>query len=329
MSQANKSSYRKMFSLLSNDEDLFEFEIIHRIKEDYDRFHKHDFVALEKLFLKDEICCPACGSTSHIGHGKDKNGVQRYKCKDCGKTFNIAADSLFFSSKVNIQAWFVFLECLLSGSSTAEACITAKISTVTGSKWIKKIFMALKEYQENVVLGKEVYIDETFVHVDKSATYYHEKSDDKGTVKRKPRGISRNQICILVATDKDKSFAEIVSHGRPPRLKNYQICIKHIQPESHLIGDEDTSLTYTAKEMNLTRTQIKSGTQEAFDTLEPVDQLCARLKFFIDKHRGFKKEVLQDYLNLFIYIDNETKSQKDLYKVTVKLLKMMFEYRKR
>ena len=28
------------FSLLPNDEDLFEFEIINRIKEDYDLFHK-------------------------------------------------------------------------------------------------------------------------------------------------------------------------------------------------------------------------------------------------------------------------------------------------
>ena len=225
MSQTNKTSYRKMFSLLSNDEDLFEFEIIHRIKEDYDRFHKHDFIALEKLFLNNEICCPACGSTSHIGHGKDKNGVQRYKCKDCGKTYNIVTNSLFFSSKVNIQAWFAFLECLLSGASTAEACIAAKISPVTGSKWVRKIFIVLKDYQANILLDQEIYIDETFVHVDSSQIYYHEEIGTRKKVKKKPRGISRNQICILIATDKEKSFAEIVGLGRPPRLKNYHICI--------------------------------------------------------------------------------------------------------
>ena len=49
---------------------------------------------------------------------------------------------------------------------------------------------------------------------------------------------------------------------------------------------------------------------------------------FIDKHRGLKKELLQDYLNLFIFIDNEKKTDGDLYKVTIKLLKLMCEQAK-
>ena len=72
----------------------------------------------------------------------------------------------------------------------------------------------------------------------------------------------------------------------------------------------------------------KSNTYEAYENLEPIDQLCARFKFFIDKHRGFKKKFLADYINLFIFIDNEKKIEKDLYKTTLKLLKMMFEYNK-
>ena len=75
--------------------------------------------------------------------------------------------------------------------------------------------------------------------------------------------------------------------------------------------------------MNLTRTMYKSNTELAYDKLEPVDQLCNRLKFFINKHRGFKKERLQDYINLFIFIDNEKQINNDLYLVTNKLFKMM------
>ena len=328
MSQTNKSSYRKIFLSLNNTSDSFEEEILSRIKSDYDRFHKHDFIAFEKLFNKDNIKCPKCNSNNYIGHGLDKNGTKRYKCKDCGSTFNIAKNSLFFSSKINIEAWFVFLECLLSGSSTLEACINAKISTVTGSKWLKKIFITLKDYQKDILIGNNVYIDETYIHVDESQMYHLEETGKVKKVNKLPRGISRNMICILVATDTEKSFCEIVGTGRPSRIKNCEICSKHIIPNSHLIGDEDNSLVYAATQLNLTRTQYKSNTQEAYDNLEPVDQLCARLKFFIDKHRGFKKNVLQDYLNLFVYIDNETNKEKDLYKVTTKLLKMMFLYRK-
>ena len=149
------------------------------------------------------------------------------------------------------------------------------------------------------------------------------KKQEKLEKQKNTRGISRNKICILVATDKTKSFAEVACNGRPQRLKNYNICKKNIQEGSQLIGDLDTSLTYTAKEMNLTRTMYKSNTELAYDKLEPVDQLCNRLKFFINKHRGFKKERLQDYINLFIFIDNEKQINNDLYLVTNKLFKMM------
>ena len=86
--------------------------------------------------------------------------------------------------------------------------------------------------------------------------------------------------------------------------------------------------TYTAKEMNLDRTMIKSNTYEAYETLAPIDQLCNRFKFFIDKHRGFKKDILQDYINLFIFIDNEMHNENDLYLVTIKLLKLILECKK-
>ena len=320
-----------MFSLLSVDEDIFEVEIIKRIKADYERFHENDFIAFEKMLSSDNnnITCPKCGSFLCLKHGKDKNGTQRYKCKECGKTFNLVKGTLFFSSKVNIQAWFAFLESLLSGSSISEACIAAKISKVTGSRWMKKIFTALQDYQNSLVLGKTIYIDETFVHVDESDIFYLDEIGQTKKVRKQPRGISRNKICILVGTDGMNSFAEIVCLGRPQRMKNYAICKKHILPHSHIIGDEDNSMTYTANNLNLERTQVKAYTQEAFDVLKPVDQLCGRLKFFLDKHRGFKKDVLQDFLNLFVYIDNETINEKDLYKVTVKLLKMMFSYQKK
>lgn len=33
-------------------------------------------------------CCPLCGSISYKRYGYTKKGIQRYLCKDCGKTFS-------------------------------------------------------------------------------------------------------------------------------------------------------------------------------------------------------------------------------------------------
>lgn len=32
--------------------------------------------------------CPHCQSTVSTGNGKDRHGLQRYKCKNCGRSFN-------------------------------------------------------------------------------------------------------------------------------------------------------------------------------------------------------------------------------------------------
>lgn len=325
MCQTKNSSYKQLFSLLELSEDFFEYKIIERIHEEYVQNHLNDFLLIEKLIeqLEKEKVCPNCKSTNYKSNGKHKNGTQRYLCKNCGKSFNNASDTFLFSSKVNINAWLSFLECLLSGTSVRNACITAKISTVTGTKWMKKIFEVLKKYQDDIILDDTIYIDETYVNEDKSKIFHFEEIGKIKKVKKLPRGISRNKICILVATDKENSFAEIVCNGRPQRIKNYNICLKHIMRESHIIGDEDNSLTYTAKNLDLTRTMYKSNTELAYEKLEPVDQLCNRLKFFLNKHRGFKKDLLQDYLNLFIFIDNEKNKNNDLHLVTLKLLRML------
>lgn len=314
-----------MFSLLEKSEDFYEVQILNRIKDDYDRFHKHDFVMFEKMMSKDSMKCSRCNSINFINYGKDKNGSKRYQCKDCNKTFNALSNTIFFSSKINIRAWFVFLESLLSGTSVRAACIVSKIFFVTGSKWLNKIFFSLKTYQNNIILDKNVYIDETYVHEDKSKIYYLDEIGKIKKIHKEPRGISRNKICILLATDGTQSFGEIVCHGRPQRQLNYSICKKHIQEKSNVWGDEDTSLTYTSNLMNWNRTQIKAYTEEAFEKLKPIDDLCNRFKFFINKHRGFKKELLQDYINLFMFIDNETYKEKDIYKITIELLQNMFK----
>ena len=322
------SSYKKLFSRFSTTNDKIEKDVIEKIKNDYEKYHKHDLKMFEDIFVMNEIVCPICNSKKIKVHGYDKNRIKRFKCNDCGKTFNRFTNSLFGSNKINLSAWFVFLECLLSGTSTSAACLAAKISLITGSRWLKRIFTVLKNYQNNIKLDSTAYIDETYIHVDSSKIEYKDEIGKIKKVLKEPRGISRNKICILIATDSKNSFAEIVGTGRPSRIKNYEICKRHLKSNSLMIGDMDTSLTYAASLLNIKRKQYKSNTKEAYKILEPIDQLCNRFKFFINKHRGFLKEELQDYINLFIFIENEKYKYADLYLVTKRLLELLFTYKK-
>ena len=133
------------------------------------------------------------------------------------------------------------------------------------------------------------HIDETDVHEDSSENYLLEDIGKIKKVRKQLRGISKQDLYF--SCDSCKCFDRI----------------------------------HTVNQMNLTRTMYKSNTETSYAKLEPINQFCARLKFFIDKHLGFKKGLVQDYLNLFILIDSEKKDDGDLFKITIQLLKMMCE----
>lgn len=46
-------------------------------------------------------CCPGCRSENVVKYGRQKNGVQRYKCKRCSKVFNVRFNTIFYRRRVD------------------------------------------------------------------------------------------------------------------------------------------------------------------------------------------------------------------------------------
>ncbi len=68
----------------------------------------------------------------------------------------------------------------------------------TGRYWLKKIFLVLKNIQDNILLKGTVYIDECFFSVI--------NKDIKKKDGKKLRGISQNKICVATGVDSSHSF---------------------------------------------------------------------------------------------------------------------------
>lgn len=87
-------------------------------------------------------CCPCCGSVLFIKYGFF-NGIQRYKCKDCNKTFSKTTDSLWYYSKKASNLWVAFIELFLQKRTLRNCAKELKISTVTAFYWRHKIMNLL------------------------------------------------------------------------------------------------------------------------------------------------------------------------------------------
>jgi transposase-like protein len=171
----------------------------------------------------------------------------------------------------------------------------------TSIYWLKKLFLTLEDTQNDIVLSGRVWLDETFYTVRSEDIVRKENGD-------KLRGLSRNQIRIGVATDKQNTVFFVEGTGKPSQKRTLEIFQNHIKPGSTLIHDEEAAHKKLVQELALKSIAYASkdlkGLSDKDNPLNPVNRAHAILKKFLTAHSGFIRSDLQDYLNLFAFVTN-------------------------
>ena len=304
---------------------LFSTENLDDPKKLYVKFLNEDYIEKHKLNISEFIglvqqkkSCPFCDSSNFKKNGKYKNGNQKYICKDCGKTFSDSTNTFFFSSKVNIRAWFAFVNSIVSNSTLDAACQNAKIARNTGFIRRKRIFLALQNYQNDIILDNKLSIDETYIKV--------EEKSRKKIVGGQGSGCYNNYSVCLGISNRGYIFAFVCKKNKINQKRANEIYLNHIKKGSTLIHDGEKTHMSIVKALNLEEKVIKStAPNDERAEMKYIDELCSAVKHFLEVHRGYRKADLQNYLNLYVYIHNERiRYKKCQSKVASKLLKVVF-----
>lgn len=104
----------------------------------------------------------------------------------------------------------------------------------TSKYWLEKLFLTIENTQNDVVLEGEVWLDETYY----SIIMRDRERDENGNLLR---GLSRNQICIGVATDKKHTVCIMEGYGKPSQKRSYEAFKSHIKSGSVLIHDKENT----------------------------------------------------------------------------------------
>lgn len=245
-------------------------------------------------------CCPYCDSDKFKKNGLTANGIQRYKCS-CGQTFVPTTHTIFDGHKIAISEWMEYCLNLFRYVSINADSWNNKNAFSTSQYWLKKLFITLNDYQKDIILSDTVWLDETYYPVISSQI---DRKED-GT---KYRGLSHNQICIGVATDKRNSVCFVEGVGKPSQKKCFETFSKHIAPGSTLIHDKESTHKKLISKLNLISQAYGSkdlkGLKNTDNPLYPVNYYHDRLKKFLNTHSGFNRDRLQDYLNLYTFVRN-------------------------
>jgi len=250
--------------------------------------------------------CPHCGGSRFVKNGKH-NGQQRYLCKGCGKTFSVATNSLTSYSKKDIATWHLYINCMMNKDTLRECAFKCGICLKTAFDWRHKILDALQQMASSVKLEGIVEADETFFRLSfkgnhkKSKNFVMPRKSYKRGIngnKIKKRGLSKEQVCVPSAVNRDGlSIAKISNLGKPSILDLRNVLDKRIEEDSVLVTDKNYSYKIFSELNHLDLVQIRAKKRcEGMFNIQHINNYHGRLKEFIRSRHGVATKYLNNYL---------------------------------
>ena len=122
------------------------------------------------------------------------------------------------------------------------------------------------------------------------------------------RGLSRNQFCALTATDGGTCVLRACGAGKPSAARAVAGYGEMIAKGSKTIHDGGKSHNALIEAMGLSSevrgTDEAKGLADSENPMEPVSEIHRCPSGFAGSHRGFSRDGLQDWLNLFYFYWN-------------------------
>jgi len=282
--------------------------------------------------ISSPLNCVHCKSDQIVGYGKNKTGVQRYKCKSCNRTFSATSGKVWYHMHKK-EKLTSYMHCLLSGYSIRESGTRVGISLATSFSWRHKLLTSFASVHSQEFSGI-VESDETyFLYSEKGKKDLDRPSRKRGNTANRD-GINDEHVAVIVTMDRKGNKAMKVSkRGRITTQDVLDQLKGKISKESIICTDGHPSYTGFAKREKLNHKQIiASKGQRVIEKhyhVQNVNSLDSRLKKFINTFNGVSTKYLQNYLNWFLALEkvkNNTQRLKSLHTLAFSSTLAWYEY---
>lgn len=262
---------------------------------------------------KDGYTCTHCRSKNVVRFGKYSVKVglkmverQRYRCKDCRKTFTDVTNTPLQNTHLP-HKWLDFIQCMIEGYSLRKASEIIEVHYVTLFYWRHKILSAIKQMDFEQFSGI-VEMDETyFLYSEKGKRKIDGRKSRKRGGASKYRGISKEQVCVLIARDRQKStLSRVIGQGRIVKSRLDKAIGSKLSASNVLCTDAWRAFKTYATEKGLEHYRFKSDGKERVRGLyhiQNVNNYHSRLKGWMDRFNGVATKYLDHYLSWFQFLD--------------------------
>jgi transposase-like protein len=240
--------------------------------------------------------CPRCGSMKSYRHGQ-ANGLQRYRCRSCGRTFNALSGTPL--ARLRLKAhWLDYLDRMLDSVSVRRCATELGVASTTTFRWRHR-FLARTRDDRPAQLGGIAEADEMYVLESHKGSRTLDRAPRKRGGKATKRGVSNEQVCVLVARDRDgRTIDAVVGKGAltPQRLHTHLQA--RLAPDVLLVTDGHAAYPAFARAAGISHEAVNASagvrTRGALH-IQNVNAYHSRMRCWLVGFRGVASRYLANY----------------------------------
>lgn len=270
------------------------------------------------------VYAPLCGCIHVVRNGHRKDGTQRYVCKDCGKSFVIATNSIVSGTRKDLSVWEQYIDCMMNGLSIRKTAVACGIHRNTAFLWRHKILDALQNMADDVTLDGIIEADETFFAISykgnhsKSKTFAMPRKAHKRGHSTHIRGLSQEKVCVPCAVNRNGlSISKITNTGRVSTRDLHHIYDGRIKTNSTLVTDKMNSYVRFTNANGIDLVQLKTGkAKKGIYNIQHINSYHSQLKRFMRGFNGVSTKYLNNYLvwnNLVNYAKESDMEKRNIF----------------
>jgi len=240
--------------------------------------------------------CHYCASPRLYRWGRS-SGLQRYRCRACGKTFTALSGSSLARLRLK-ERWLSYGQALVEGVSVRAAAARCGIDKSTSFRWRHRFLQTMAQHRPSAMQGI-AEADETFFRESfKGQRSLPRPAHHRGQPARQ-RGTGKEQIPVLVVRDR---------HGATANFRLAGTSALDIEPALSLLQMRDTvlcsdgaaSYRIATKHLSIAHRalNISAGVRVLAGVyhIQNVNACHARLKQWMARFQGGATKHLDNYL---------------------------------
>lgn len=241
--------------------------------------------------------CPHCGCEESVGRGQ-ADGLRRFRCKTCGKSFNALTGTPLARLRLK-ERWLDFGQSLSEGETVTASAERCGVAVSTAFRWRHRFLRSAKNAVQT--LRGIVEADETYVLSSRKGERHLDRKARKRGGKASKRGLSDEQVPVLVAADRSGATISAVLPAVTAAAVGL-VLGPVIDKDAMLVTDGNNVYPPCARALGLSHEalNLSAGVRVRGELhIQTVNSRHEALKTFLRPHRGIATKYLDTYLNWF------------------------------